>query len=461
MTLLLHSGRIASLSGAGFLSDGALLVDDEGTIADLGPSARVAPPEVRESFAGEVVDLRGRVVLPGQINAHMHLYSTLARGMPLLPGEPPADFRGVLETLWWPLDRALDEESVYLSALFGLMDSLRAGVTTVIDHHASEGWIPGSLEAVSRAARDLGVRVCTCFETTDRDGAQVSAAGLAENVAFAAACRADPWTLGGAPSRAATLGLHASLTLEDATLEAARAAIEEHDLPGVHVHVSEDRADPVDSLARSGVRTVERLHRAGLLGPRSIAVHAIWVEDHEVQLLAESGTLVVTNPSSNMNNGVGRCDVARLRAGGVRMAVGTDGMHGDVLGELAQTYFAIRDQAGDPRVGFDHAAALWEGNRAVAEAVFPGAGLGTLVKGGPADLAILDYDPWTPLDGENLLGHVLYGGLGARVQHVLCAGRWVLRDRAFPTLSADVAEVTARARVAARSMWERRRAPGA
>lgn len=458
MSLLLHGARIATLDGP-FLSDGALEVGDEGTIVALGPTSEVAPAAKREAFAGEVVDLAGRVVLPGQVNAHTHLYSTLARGMAPLPGEPPADFTGVLEHLWWPLDRALDEESVYLSALFGLLDCVRAGVTTVIDHHASEGWVTGSLETVARAARDVGVRLCTCFEVTDRDGEAVREAGLAENQAFAQACQTDPWLLGGVAQRAATLGLHASMTLEDATLERARALLDEPGLPGVHVHVAEDQADPADSQRRSGVRTVERLHRAGLLGPRSVAVHAIWVDEAERALLAESETLVVTNPSSNLNNAVGRCDVAAHRAAGVRVAVGTDGMHADVLGELAQTYLLRRDMAGDPRVGFDDAAALWAGNRAVAEAFFPDAGLGGLRVGGPADLSVLDYDPWTPLTGDNLLGHVLYGGLGPRVRDVLCGGRWVLRAGRFPQLPGELSELTARARRAAQALWDRRQAP--
>jgi cytosine/adenosine deaminase-related metal-dependent hydrolase len=205
------------------------------------------------------------------------------------------------------------------------------------------------------------------------------------------------------------------------------------------------------------VRTVARLSDAGLLGPSTIAAHAVWVEDDEVALLAESGTLVVHNPSSNMNNGVGRTDVARLRAGGVTLAVGTDGMTGDVLHELAQAYLVRRDAARDPRVGWDDAAALLEGGRAVAEAFFPGAGLGTLRVGGPADLVIFDYDPWTPLDGDNLLGHLLYGGLGARVESVLCGGRFVMRDRLFP--GHDLAAISARGRTQAKALWERRRTP--
>jgi cytosine/adenosine deaminase-related metal-dependent hydrolase len=139
----------------------------------------------------------------------------------------------------------------------------------------------------------------------------------------------------------------------------------------------------------------------------------------------------------------------------VTLAVGSDGMTGDILSQLAQAYLVRRDAARDPRVGWDDAAALLEGNRAVADVFFPGAGLGTLAVGGPADVAIFDYDPYTPLDGGNLLGHLLYGGLGARVRSVLCGGRFVMREGRFP--SHDLPALCARGRDQAQALWERRR----
>lgn len=455
--LLLHSGRIATFApeGPAFLADGALRVAADGTVEALGPTAEVAPPEVREGFAGEVLDLAGNLVLPGLINAHTHLYSALARGMSALPGEPAADFRGVLEQVWWPLDRALDRETTYLSAVTGLLECVRAGVTTVIDHHASQGFVEGSLDALAQAADEVGVRLSTCFEVTDRDGPEVAAAGLEENARFARAVRDDPRPRGGVATRAATLGLHASFTLEDPTLERALELLDGEGLPGVHVHVAEDRADPLDAIARCGGRTVERLRRAELLRPGTICAHAIWVDDGELKILADSGAIVAINPASNMNNGVGRADVARLRQAGVRVAVGSDGMSGDVLGQLGLAFLAQRDLARDPRVGWEEATALLAGNRAAADVFFPGAGLGTLRVGGPADLAVLDYVPWTPLDGDNLLGHLLYGELGARVRTVVCGGRVVLRDGRFPDL--DLPALSARAREGARSLWRRRR----
>ncbi|MBX3471284.1 MAG: amidohydrolase family protein [Planctomycetes bacterium] len=452
--LLLRGGRIAVdlLGEGGVIEDGAVLVGEDGRVAALGPSSGVsAPPGARV----RVVELGGRLVLPGLVNAHTHLYSTLARGMPPLPGTAPREFVGVLERLWWPLDRALTLDDVYLSAFFGLLECARAGVTTVIDHHASQGAVAGSLEAVARAAQDVGVRLCTCFEVTDRDGPEVARAGLEENVRFARAVRADPRARGGAPTLAATFGLHASFTCGDDTLRQARDLVEREGLPGVHVHVAEDRADEEDALRRAGVRTVERLHGLGLLGSGTVAGHCVWADDAELDRLAETRTLVVTNPSSNMNNGVGRLDLARLRARGVRVALGSDGMTGDVLHELAQAYLVRRDAAADPRVGGDEAAALLGGAREVADLFFPGAGLGRLAVGGPGDLVVLDYDPWTPLDGGNLLWHVLYGGLGAKARTVVVGGRVVLDEGHVP--DHDLKAMAARARAAAVGLWSRRK----
>lgn len=457
--LLFHSGRIATFAedGPALLEDGALRIDAQGVIEALGPTAEVAPPEGRAAFPGEVIDLGGNLVLPGLINAHTHLYSALARGMPALPGEPATDFRGVLEQVWWPLDRALDRESTYLSGVTGLLECVRAGVTTVIDHHASEGAVAGSLDALAEAAGDVGVRLSTCFEVTDRDGPAVAAAGLEENARFARAVREDPRPRGGAPTLAATVGLHASFTLGDATLARALELLDGEGLPGVHIHVAEDKADPLDSLGRCGARTVERLRRAELLRPGTICAHAIWIDDAELAILANAGAVVAVNPASNMNNAVGRADLTRLREAGVRIAIGSDGMTGDVLSQLSLAFLARRDQAGDPRVGWEDADALLAGNRAAAEVFFPGAALGTLRAGGPADLAILDYVPWTPLDASNLLGHMLYGELGARVRTVVCGGRVVMRDGRFPDL--DLPALSARAREAARALWGRRRPP--
>jgi putative selenium metabolism protein SsnA len=434
---------VADLAPGAVREDAGLAVSD-GRVALLGSTAEI-DAWVAKNPGTEVVDVDGRVLLPGLINAHTHLYSTLARGMPLLPGHaPPADFKAILEEIWWPLDRALDEESVYASALIGALEHARAGVTTIVDHHASETAIAGSLDLIERASLAVGVRVATCFELTDRDGPEAMRRGIEENVRFA---RRQHESLGGVPRTAAIFGLHASLTLSDATLALAREA----GAGSFHIHVAESRFDVEDAQKKSGVRTVERLEKAGILGPRSIAAHCVHVDERERRILAASGTLVVTNPSSNRNNAVGRSDVSALLASGIPVAIGSDGMTPDVLGEVAQVFLGSKGD--DPRRGRDEAIRVLANTKRIADVLFPGARLGTLVAGGPADLVVLDYVPWTPFETGNWIDHVIYGDLGARPRDVLCGGRWVLRDRrpAF-----DVEPLLHRARECARSLWNRR-----
>ena len=142
-------------------------------------AGRRSPPAAGE----EVVDLGGALVLPGLVNAHTHLYSALARGMPG-PAEPPRRFVEILERVWWRLDRALDEESVYVSGLVGAIEAARSGTTLLFDHHSSPSFIRGSLATLRRAVEEVGLRSVLCYETTDRNGLEGRDAGIAENRSF-------------------------------------------------------------------------------------------------------------------------------------------------------------------------------------------------------------------------------------------------------------------------------------
>ena len=126
------------------------------------------------------IDCSGKLILPGMVCAHTHLYSALARGMPG-PKEPPANFPQILEKVWWKLDRALDEESIYYSAVVGILDAIACGTTTIIDHHASPGCISGSLKIMKEAFEMLGMRGVLCYEITDRGGDAERDQGIEEN----------------------------------------------------------------------------------------------------------------------------------------------------------------------------------------------------------------------------------------------------------------------------------------
>ena len=219
-----------------------------GRIAAVEREDRDSPPFAGED-AGEVIDARGGLVLPGLVCAHTHFYGAFARGMSL-PGEPAADFPQILERLWWRLDKLLQPEDITASALVFLCDAIRHGTTTVIDHHASPHAIDGSLDMIADAVLQAGVRACLSYEVSDRDGMALSRAGLAENERFA---RRVPrgTTHRGAGMLAASVGLHASFTLSDESLQSAAGLARDLGL-GCHVHVAEDISDQADSISRDG-----------------------------------------------------------------------------------------------------------------------------------------------------------------------------------------------------------------
>lgn len=402
----------------------------------------LAEPEASDAHA-DVLDAGGGLVFPGWVNAHTHSYSALARGMPFdFDGE---DFAELLRRLWWRLDAALELEDVEISAALAARDGLRLGVTTVFDHHASYGAIAGSLDAVARGLERAGQRGVLCFEISDRAGSDAAQAALDENVRFATRYARTPFVLG------SMLGLHASFTLSDATLTAAAGAAREHGLRA-HVHLAEAEVDRVAGTA-SGTGVVERLERFDLLHPGVLMAHAVHVDAAEMRRLGARGAVVAHNPRSNMNNAVGRCDVAALVRAGVQVGLGTDAYGAGLLAE-ARVATLVQRQA--PRRGHGGGVRelLLEANPALVHPWLPGAG--RLSPGAPADVVVTGYVPPTPLSADNLWGHLLFGDVEAAVRFVFVGGEVVV-DAGRSTRQDDAALDRA-ARDRAARLWERFRA---
>jgi len=384
----------------------------------------------------DVLELEGAVVMPGLVNAHTHLYSALARGMPG-PAPPPRSFVEILERVWWKLDRALDADSVRLSGLVGAIEAARSGTTLLIDHHSSPSFIRGSLGELQRAVEEIGLRSALCYEVTDRNGREGRDLGIEENVTFARE-RATALTRG-------LVGAHASFTLADESLDMLARAVSDTG-SSLHIHVAEDRADGEDCRARYGGSVVDRLDRHGLLASRALLAHCVHLDPEEVQVAHAKGCWIAHNPRSNMNNAVGYAPAAALR----RAALGTDGIDEDMLAEARVAGLKMREAGRDDAV--PAALQLVAGGHRLAAALF-GLPFGKLDAGAPADLVVLDYRSPTELHGDNLAGHLLFGVDRSHVRSVLVAGRWIVRDRRLARV--DAAAVFARAREAARDVWSR------
>ena len=413
--------------------------------------ARVVPTsETADAPRNAVrIDGTGKLAIPGLVNAHTHLYSSLARGMTVSPFAPTT-FTDILEQLWWKLDKALDDETVQTSALVGAMEAARCGVTTLIDHHASPNAIPGALDRLRRAVcDDVGLRGVFCYELTDRDGNERSAQGLKENLRFLNVPDA------GVPGRfAALFGLHASFTVSDETIEQVAASLPEG--AGIHIHVAEGPEDEVECEARHGTRIVGRLDRHGLLGPNSILAHCLHIDEAEKDLIAERDAVVVHNPRSNMNNAVGLFDMPGFLGRDVLTGLGTDGLGCNMLAELFTAGILQKHSRGDVLAGSfaDLDRILFVNNPLIASRLL-GVDVGRIEAGAPADIVLLEYTPPTPLHVDTLLGHLLFGVAvhSLRVTDLFVAGRPVLRDGGFVDL--DEPGIYARAREQASALWNR------
>jgi len=425
--MLLRNATLATLDPPG-VATGDLRIEAD-TIGERGPSLAARPGE-------EIADLAGALVLPGLVNAHTHLYSALARGMPG-PKDPPRGFVQILERIWWRLDRALDEETVYLSGLVGAIEAALSGVTLFVDHHASPSAISGSLDALRRAVEEVGLRSVLCYEVTDRNGREGRDRGLEESRRFLAG--------GGSTLTRGMVGGHASFTLSDESLDRLATLVDETG-SALHIHVAEDRADVEDCRQRHGVGLVDRLERHGLLRALTLFAHGVHLEPAELEKAQAHGVWFAHNPRSNMNNRVGHAPTQDFRQAGL----GTDGMDQDVLTEARVAFLKMRESG-----RADAAPAtlrLLAGGQRLGAALF-GQPLGTLDTGAPADLVVLDYRPPTPLDAGNLGGHLLFGIDRSHVLSVMVGGRWVVRDRTLVTVDAEAA--LARAREAAPRLWRR------
>jgi putative selenium metabolism protein SsnA len=401
-----------------------------GMIAARGTDLRPVPGD-------EVVECAGLVVLPGLVCAHTHLYSSLSRGMPF-PKEPPKNFPDRLAKIWWRLDRALDAGTIRASAIAGVLEAVRCGVTTIVDHHSSPNAIGGSLDIIANVVREVGVRGILCYETSDRDGPRRRDEALAENERF---LRAPGKLCHG------LVGAHASFTLSDATLDALGALARRYET-GVHIHVAEDRSDQDLTQATQGSTILERFRRSAVLRDGSVFAHCVHLREDEYAELRRSGVWMIHNPRSNMNNGVGRAPVHLF---GARAALGTDGWPADLWEEARAGYLRGQEQT-DGRPDVRSMLAVLSGGHRLAAGLFGGS-FGSFAPGAAADLVFMDYTPPTPVDAGTLPSHLLFGLDSSMVRSVLVDGRWVVRDRQFVNL--DERALLAECGPAAQRLWEK------
>ncbi len=448
--LLIKNGIIVTLGDQNRVLRGHAIFCENGKIVKIAPEKDLQQelnraPEPHRPY--HVIDARGKVILPGFINTHMHFYSTMVRG--LGKAKPSKDFQEVLENLWWRLDKKLALDDCYYSALLPAIDAIKRGTTTLIDHHASPFAARGSLFKIADAVRKTGLRASLCYELSDRDGEKIAQDGIDENVDFIRYCNEHQDD----EQMKALFGLHASFTIGDQTMEkAAKAGRDLH--AGFHVHTAEAKSDQDYNEKHFGMRVVERLNKFGILGPKTICAHCVHLNDHEMDLLAQTKTNVVHNPQSNMNNAVGVADIIKMNQKGIRVGLGTDAMTVNMLEEVRVALWVHHLAQNNPSVGFMESLSTLLFNNAKIANQYWKTPVGVLAEGAAADIVLMDYYPPTPFDETTFLGHLGFGISQSFVDTTIAGGR-VLMEHKRLTIDIDEEEIAAKSLELSKKLWDR------
>lgn len=440
-SLLIKNGRIATLGAENKILESHAIFIKDGTIVDI-----ILENELNEEHKqAKIVDAKGKLIMPGMVNAHMHLYSTFARGISL-SGPPARNFAEILDKLWWKLDKTLNEEDVYYSALIPLIGCIKSGTTTIIDHHASPKSVKSSLNHIAKVYEKLGLRGALAYEISNRDGDAIANQGIEENVEFIEKSK-DNFMLKG------LIGLHAMFTLSDDTLSVVSKEAERLNT-GVHIHVSEDRYDKDYNIAHYGLSPIQRLDKYGLAKSSSIFAHCIHIDDTDINILKKTDTMVVHNPQSNMNNAVGCCRLLELVDKGLLVGLGTDGMTFSMFEELGVANIIHKHVQQNSGVAWCEIEQLvTKNNPKIASRLF-GKTVGAIEKDAVADIIIIDYDPPTPMCGGNFWGHMLFGINKAKVLTTIVNGKVLMEDGKL-AIGIEEEEINKKSRELSKKFWER------
>ena len=416
-----------------YRENGYIIFDD--TIIETGDMKDYRP----DGKYDHIIDAKGRLVLPGMVNAHSHLYGAYLRGIPLRTFNPMS-FKEHLQQLFWYMDKKLNVENSYMSALCLVPEHVKCGVTTIIDHHAAGGQIRGTLNALKRAWVDeAGLRGVFAFETSDRFDVDEC---IKENVEF---YNDNAYK----ENCGAMFGMHASMTISDRTIDKIASAA--CNIP-LHVHVGESVEDELSCMANYGKTIVERFVDAGIVNENSLFAHCTNVNEREAALMAQNNITAVINPTSNLNCGNGIVDYKMLEKYGVTAAIGNDTLGTNIAADIRNVMYIQHEKTKNTWwFGSNRLKNCLINNYRLASKLL-GIRIGRLEPGYAADIITVDYKPISPMNENNIFDHIVDGVFSSfRPDNLWCQG--VMKMSSYVTVY-DEEKIAALSQETASKLWK-------
>jgi 5-methylthioadenosine/S-adenosylhomocysteine deaminase len=407
-----------AVTGAVHAGEPVGLRAEEGMIVELGPDVQPRPEDA-------TLDAAGGMLVPPLLNGHTHAAMTLFRGY----GDDLPLMRWLQEKVW-PIERQLEPEDVYWGTRLACLEMVRNGTARFWDMY----WHP---EAAARAVRDSGLRATVAAPLIDVDGRTEAMREAAQRSLDDLSQSGDRVDAGLAP--------HAIYTVTESSLRWIAELAADTGIT-VQIHLSETEQEVSDCVSTHRVRPAHYLDRVGLLTPRTVLAHGVWLDESELELIAARGAVIVTNPVANLKLAVGRVfPYLRARAAGVQVGLGTDGAGSnnslDLFADVKVFALLQKHEARDSAaITAEEAWEVATGRRAPLLGAAQ-----SLEVGQPADFLVLR--PRAPeLSFGELPAALVYAASGAVVHSTVVDGQVLMRDGEIEGAEEVLARALERAR---------------
>ncbi|UHQ95282.1 amidohydrolase family protein [Haloterrigena alkaliphila] len=401
--MILNAGTLITMNDEREVREEVHVVVEDGEIVDIADGYE---------SAGETIDARDEVVIPGLVNCHTHMYALPIRGAPLTAS--PESFYEALVDIWWEVDEAFTERDARYSALGSAAEMVESGVTAFCDNYSGPNTLPGALDAVADGVSQTPIRGMISFETTARNSEAEALEGIEENQRYIREAEDEYDDISG------HYCLHTLFTNTEDVVDGCVERAVQDDRP-IQIHLEEGLVDVHESIKEYGERPVPALDSMGLFEADVIAAHCVHSTERELEILAENDVKVAHNPYSNINNAVGIADVETMEELDMTIGIGDDGWDPDMFETMRSAVGIHKLKKNDPS-GFDMAKALEWATIGSADVLGMEDRIGSIEVGKRGDFVTLDLGP-NPVLPESAPYYVVSAASRADVTRTVIDGK--------------------------------------
>jgi cytosine/adenosine deaminase-related metal-dependent hydrolase len=398
------------------IRNGAVYVG-RGTILDFGPEKEMLP-----KYSGEAnkIDAKGRIVMPGFVDFHNHLYSGF---FPNIPAniKNGSSYNDYMNKYWWTLANQLSSDGIYYSAVKGIINSIKSGVTTIFNLHSSPGCVDDSLHDIAEAFEELSMRGVIGYEISNRTGNDVAEKMFKMNSEFVEEYKNNPLVTG-------MIGVYSANEASDALLRSV-AKFTDRTKSGTVIHLSETEDEDEYSVKNYDKKyCIDRLFDIGLLNAKTILASTNYIDETDIDIIKDSRAGVVLTPSSAYYKGLDFAPIETLIEKDIPIGFGSDGIYHSIASEASFAHRILRQKLkGFTSGNVEISGILTSSNYKLANN-FVSKSIGEIKLGSAADLIFVDYLPEHEITADNLHTHLIFGILQSRIASSIINGTVVMKD---------------------------------